>query len=153
AKALADAGLPKGALNVVVGDGRAVGGELAGHPAIVALSFTGSYGVGNQVHQQLARRMARSQLEMGGKNPTIVLADADLDLAAKLVAIAGFGVTGQACTATSRVIIERSVADAFTAKLIEKARAFVVGNGLKAGVTMGPAVSQAQLDGNLKYIG
>src|SRR5437773_415013 len=130
AKALADAGLPKGVLNVVVGDGRAVGGELASHPAVVALSFTGSYGVGSQISQQLAPRMARPQLEMGGKNPTIVLADADLDLAAKLVALAGFGLTGQACTATSRVIVEKSVTEAFTQKLIERAAAIKVGNGL-----------------------
>src|SRR5438034_2665233 len=152
AKALADAGLPKGALNVVVGDGRAVGGELAGHPAVVALSFTGSYGVGDQIYQQLARRMARAQMEMGGKNPTIVLADADLDLAARLVAIAGFGLTGQACTATSRVIVEKGVADAFAQKLVERAGAIKVGNGLREGVTMGPAVSKQQLAGNLEYV-
>lgn len=152
AKILAEAGLPKGALNVVVGEGRAVGGELATNPAIAALSFTGSYGVGNGIYQQLATRMARAQMEMGGKNPTIVLADADLDLAARLVAIAGFGLTGQACTATSRVIVEKSVAEAFTAKLVEKAKAIVVGNGLKTGVTMGPAVSKAQLEGNLSYV-
>ncbi len=152
AKALAEAGLPKGVLNVVVGDGRAVGGELATNPGVTALSFTGSYSVGSQIYQQLAQRMARAQMEMGGKNPTIVLADADLDLAARLVATAGFGLTGQACTATSRVIIEKGVADTFTAKLIEKARTLVVGNGLKSGVTMGPAVSQQELDGNLNYI-
>src|SRR5436309_4265237 len=152
AKALADAGLPKGVLNVVVGEGRAVGGELAKHPAIAALSFTGSHVVGHQIYQQLAPRMARAQMEMGGKNPTLVLADADLDLAAKLVAIAGFGLTGQACTATSRVIVERSVADAFTQKLIEKAKAINIGNGLREGVTMGPAVSKQQLAGNLEYV-
>ncbi len=152
AKALAEAGLPKGVLNVVIGEGRAVGGELATNPAVAALSFTGSYGVGNQIYLQLAQRMARAQMEMGGKNPTIVLADADLDLAARLVAIAGFGLTGQACTATSRVIVEKSVADAFAAKLVEKARALVVGNGLKQGVTMGPAVSEAQLTDNLNYV-
>ncbi len=152
AKILAEAGLPKGVLNVVIGEGRAVGGELAANPAVVALSFTGSHTVGSQIYQQLAPRMARAQMEMGGKNPTIVLADADLDLAARLVAIAGFGLTGQACTATSRVIIERSVADAFAAKLIEKAKAIVVGNGLKPGVTMGPAVSKQQLSGNLNYV-
>jgi aldehyde dehydrogenase (NAD+) len=151
-RALAEAGLPKGVLNVVVGDGRAVGGGLAAHPAVAALSFTGSYGVGHQVHQQLARRMARSQMEMGGKNPTIVLADADLDLAARLIAVAGFGLTGQACTATSRVIVERPVAEALAAKLVEKARGMVVGPGLKAGVTMGPAVSADQLAGNLRYV-
>jgi aldehyde dehydrogenase (NAD+) len=91
-------------------------------------------------------------MEMGGKNPTIVLADADLDLAARLVATAGFGLTGQACTATSRVIIEKSVLEPFTAKLLEKAKAVVVGNGLAPSVTMGPAVSQAQLEGNLAYV-
>src|SRR5205814_5354483 len=122
AGALAEAGLPKGVLNVVVGEGRTVGGELAGNAMVAALSFTGSYSVGSQIYRQLAQRMARAQMEMGGKNPTLVLADADLDLAARLVAIAGFGLTGQACTATSRVIIERSVADAFTQKLIEKAQ-------------------------------
>jgi aldehyde dehydrogenase (NAD+) len=152
ARVLAEAGLPKGVLNVVTGEGRAVGGELATHPAVAALSFTGSYGVGQQIYQQLARRMVRAQMEMGGKNPTIVLADGDLDLAARLVAIAGFGLTGQACTATSRVIVERSVAEAFTAKLIEKAKALVVGPGLRSGVTMGPAVSETQLKGNLDYV-
>ncbi len=152
ARALADAGLPKGVLNVVVGEGRAVGGELATNPAVVALSFTGSHPVGNQIYQQLAQRMARAQMEMGGKNPTLVLADADLDLAAKLVASAGFGLTGQACTATSRAIVEKSVADAFTQKLIERATAIRVGNGLREGVTMGPAVSKQQLAGNLEYV-
>src|SRR6185369_2017195 len=85
ARACAEAGLPKGVLNVVVGDGRAVGGELATNTGVVALSFTGSYPIGQQIYKQLAERMARAQMEMGGKNPTIVLADADLDLAATLV--------------------------------------------------------------------
>ncbi len=152
ARALAEAGLPKGVLNVVTGEGRAVGGELANHPGVAGLSFTGSYGVGTQIYQQLARRMARAQMEMGGKNPTIVLADADLDLAARLIATAGFGLTGQACTATSRVIVERTVADALATRLIEKAKGIVVGPGLKPGVTMGPAVSEAQLEGNLNYV-
>jgi 2,5-dioxopentanoate dehydrogenase len=152
ARALAEAGLPKGALNVVTGDGRSVGGELAANANVVALSFTGSYKVGSQIYQQLAQRMARAQMEMGGKNPTIVLADGDLDLAARLVATAGFGLTGQACTATSRVIVEKSVAAQFTEKLIEKAKAIVVGNGLKQGVTMGPAVNEQEFKGNFDYI-
>ena len=152
AKALAEAGLPKGVLNVVVGNGREVGGELAGNEDVVALSFTGSYPIGRQIYLQLAERMARAQMEMGGKNPTIVLADADLDLAAILVTKAGFGLTGQACTATSRVIIERSVLEPFVEKLTAKARALKVGNGLAAGVEMGPAVSQQELDGNLEHI-
>lgn len=152
ARAAADAGLPKGVLNVVVGNGRAVGGELAKNPSVAALSFTGSHSVGKAVYMQLAERMARAQMEMGGKNPTIVLADADLDLAATLVARAGFGLTGQACTATSRVIVEKSVAAAFTEKLIAKAKALKVGNGMTQGVDMGPAVSEMELQGNLDYI-
>src|SRR5687767_13505686 len=130
AKALAEAGLPKGVLNVVTGDGRSVGGELAMNSAVVALSFTGSYSVGQQIYKQLAERMARAQMEMGGKNPTIVLGDADLDLAATLVAKAGFGLTGQACTATSRAIVEKSVVEPFIEKLAAKAKALKVGNGL-----------------------
>jgi aldehyde dehydrogenase (NAD+) len=152
AKALEEAGLPKGVLNVVVGDGRSVGGELASNPSVVALSFTGSHKVGRQIYQQLAARMARAQMEMGGKNPTIVLADADLDLAATLVIKAGFGLTGQACTATSRVIVEKSVAGALTEKIAAKAKALKVGNGLTQGVEMGPAVNQQELDGNFEHI-
>jgi acyl-CoA reductase-like NAD-dependent aldehyde dehydrogenase len=152
AKALVEAGLPKGVFNVVTGDGRAVGGELATNAKVAALSFTGSYKVGSQIYEQLAHRMARAQMEMGGKNPTIVLTDADLDLAARLVATAGFGLTGQACTATSRVIVEKPVVEEFTQKLVEKAKAIVVGNGLKQGVTMGPAVNEQEFKGNLDYI-
>jgi acyl-CoA reductase-like NAD-dependent aldehyde dehydrogenase len=146
AKALAEAGLPKGVLNVVIGEGRAVGGELASNPAVAALSFTGSYPVGHQIHQQLAGRMARAQMEMGGKNPTIVLGDADLELGATLVAKAGFGLTGQACTATSRAIVEHSVLDAFVDKLVTKAKA------LKVGPEMGPVINQQQLESNLAHV-
>lgn len=152
ARALHDAGLPKGVFNVVNGEGRAVGGELATNPGVTAVSFTGSYKVGSQIYQQLAQRMARAQMEMGGKNPTIVLADADLDLAATLVVKAGFGLTGQACTATSRVIIEESVAAAFTEKLIAKTKALKIGNGLTSGIDMGPAVNQQEFDGNFQYL-
>lgn len=152
AKALHEAGLPKGVFNVLIGEGRAVGGELASNPAVVALSFTGSNSVGQQIYSQLAQRMARAQMEMGGKNPTIVLADADLDLAATLVTRAGFGLTGQACTATSRAIVERKVLEPFLEKLTAKARALKVGNGLTQGIEMGPAVSQTQLENNLRHI-
>lgn len=152
AKALHEAGLPKGVLNVVVGDGRPVGGELAGNAGVTALSFTGSHKVGSQIYQQLASRMARAQMEMGGKNPTIVLADADLDLAATLVVRAGYGLTGQACTATSRVIVEKSVAAGLADRIATKARALKVGNGLQPGVEMGPAVNQQEFDGNFEFI-
>ncbi len=152
ASALVEAGLPKGALNLIVGEGRTVGDALATSPAVAALSFTGSVGVGQKLHEQLARRLARSQMEMGGKNPTIVLADADLDLAVNLVVRAGFGLTGQACTATSRVIVEGPVLPAFTEKLVAKAKSLKVGDGLTAGVDMGPVVSETQLNGNLAYV-
>lgn len=152
ARALDEAGLPKGVLNVVVGAGGAVGAELATDPAVVALSFTGSHAIGQGIYQQLASRMARAQMEMGGKNPTIVLADADLDLAVNLVVKGGFGLTGQACTATSRVIVEKPVLEQFTEKLLVKACALKVGNGLAPGMEMGPAVNQAQLDTDLEYV-
>jgi acyl-CoA reductase-like NAD-dependent aldehyde dehydrogenase len=152
ARILAEAGLPKGVFNVVVGEGRSVGGELATNPNVAALSFTGSYAIGHQVYQQLATRMARAQMEMGGKNPTIVLADADLELAAKLVAIAGFGLTGQACTATGRVIVEKSVAAAFAEKLVARAQSIKVGNGLREGITMGPVVNAQEFAGNLEHV-
>ncbi|MDB6055727.1 MAG: aldehyde dehydrogenase [Verrucomicrobiales bacterium] len=152
ARALQEAGLPKGVLNVLTGDGRSTGGELASNPGVVAMSFTGSLSVGQQIYMQLAPRMARAQMEMGGKNPTIVLGDADLDLAVTLVIKAGFGLTGQACTATSRVIVEKSVAELFTQKLVEKTRALKVGNGLTAGIDMGPAVNKQEFEGNFQHI-
>ena len=152
ARAFDEAGLPAGVLNVVVGSGKEVGDELANHATVQALSFTGSHGVGHGIYQQLAPRMTRAQMEMGGKNPTIVLADADLDFAAKIVGLAGFGQTGQVCTATSRVIVNEKVADEFTEKLVEQAKARNVGNGMTDGVTMGPAVSAGELKGNLDYI-
>jgi acyl-CoA reductase-like NAD-dependent aldehyde dehydrogenase len=151
-QALAEAGLPAGVLNAITGEGRSAGQELVTSPVVAALSFTGSHAVGQRLYQQLASRMARVQMEMGGKNPTIVLADADLDLAVNLVVKAGFGLTGQACTATSRVIIERKVQDEFLEKLVDKARALKVGNGLQAGIDMGPAVSREQLESNLAYV-
>ncbi len=152
AKALDEAGLPKGVLNVVIGEGSAVGTPLCTHPAVMALSFTGSYAVGSAIYQKLAPRMVRAQMEMGSKNPTIVLSDADIDLAVSLICRAGFGLTGQACTATSRVIVERKVLDVLVDKLVSKTRMIKVGNGLHPGIEMGPAVSQQQLEGNLAYV-
>jgi acyl-CoA reductase-like NAD-dependent aldehyde dehydrogenase len=151
-KALAEAGLPVGVANAVIGEGRSVGQELVISPVVAALSFTGSHAVGHRLYQDLAVRMARAQMEMGGKNPTIVLADADLDLAVNLVVKAGFGLTGQACTATSRVIVERKVREQFLEKLVEKTRALKVGNGLQPDIDMGPAVSRQQLDSNFGHV-
>jgi aldehyde dehydrogenase (NAD+) len=152
AKILTQSGLPAGVLNVITGEGAAAGQALAGHPKVAAVSFTGSYTVGTQVYQQIAPRMARAQMEMGGKNPTIVLADADLDLAANLIVRAGFGLTGQACTATSRVIVEKTVAMPLIDRLTAKAKAMKVGNGLQAGIEMGPVVSGPQLEKILAHL-
>ncbi len=152
ARVLADAGLPAGVLNVITGQGAAAGQALAGNRAVRAVSFTGSHAVGSQVYQQIAPRMARAQMEMGGKNPTIVLADADLDLAVSLIVRAGFGLTGQACTATSRVIVEKSVAGPLIERLVAKAKSMKVGNGLEAGVEVGPVVSKPQFDKILGHL-
>ena len=119
---------------------------------MVALSFTGSYSVGQQIYEQLARRMARAQMEMGGKNPTIVLADADLELAATLVAKAGFGLTGQACTATSRAIVEASVLDDSPSGLWPRRAPSRSVLDWRPEWKWGRLVSKQQLAGNLEYV-
>ncbi len=149
---LLEAGLPPGVINLVVGSGAAVGNTLAESNAINGLSFTGSYAIGTQIYAKTARNLVRTQLEMGGKNPTIVLNDADIPLAVDIVVRGGFGLTGQACTATSRVIVEEGIAPAFTEALTDAARKLRVGNGLESGVQMGPAVSQDQLQTDLEYV-
>lgn len=149
---LVEAGLPKGVVNYVTGSGRLVGDVLVGSKELSGISFTGSYSVGMKIYEKAMPNLTRVQLEMGGKNPMIVLKDADVDKAVQLAAMSGFGVTGQACTAASRVIVEEGIADAFVAALTAKARSMVVGNGLEEGVHMGPAVSEDQLKTDLDYI-
>ncbi len=149
---LVDAGLPAGVLNFVTGPGGAVGDELATNPLVRGLTFTGSYATGVALAAKTAGSFTRVQLEMGGKNPTIVLDDADLGLAVRLVTVGGFGLTGQSCTATSRVIVEEGIADRFAAALAEAAAGLRVGDGLEDGVQMGPAVSADQLATDLEYI-
>jgi aldehyde dehydrogenase (NAD+) len=149
---LAEAGLPKGVLNLIMGSGSKIGNMIVTDERIDGVSFTGSYEVGTGIYQQTAKRMIRTQLEMGGKNPLIVAADADLDKAVMLAVRGGFGLTGQACTATSRVVVERAVAREFTERLTAMARGLTVGPGLAQGSQMGPAVSQGQRDTDLEYI-
>ena len=151
-EALMEAGLPPGVLNYVTGSGREVGDEIVNSPDVNGISFTGSYDVGTRIYAQAIKNLTRVQLEMGGKNPTIVLNDAKLDLAVDIVVKGGFGLTGQACTATSRVIVEEGIADQFAAALADAARKLKVGNGLESGIQMGPAVSQDQFDTDMKYI-
>ena len=152
-EALVEAGIPHGVLNFITGSGRNVGDELVSSPHVNGISFTGSYSVGSGIYEKAIKNMTRVQLEMGGKNPMIVLDDADMNLAVKLAVAGGFGLTGQACTATSRVIVDERVADDFAAKLTAAARSMVVGDGLQSGVQMGPAVSEEQLQTDLEYVG
>jgi acyl-CoA reductase-like NAD-dependent aldehyde dehydrogenase len=149
---LLEAGLPPGVLNVVTGGGAAIGDALVTDERIDGVSFTGSYAVGHTLYQKTAQRMTRTHLELGGKNPVIVAADADLDKAVGIVVRGGFGLTGQACTATSRVIVAAPVAREFAERLAAAARAITVGPGLADGVQMGPAVSAGQRKTDLEYI-
>ena len=150
---LIEAGLPPGVINFVTGSGSSVGEVLSTSPQVNGLSFTGSVGVGTGIYAKSIKNLTRVQLEMGGKNPVVILNDAKLDLAVQLTVAGGFGLTGQACTATSRVIVEDGIANDFAAALTAAAKKMVVGNGLEAGVQMGPAVSDDQLKTDLDYIG
>jgi alpha-ketoglutaric semialdehyde dehydrogenase len=147
-----DAGLPPGVLNFVTGGGSTVGDEFVTNPAIKAISFTGSTGVGRRIHETAARSMARTQLEMGGKNPLVVLADADLDAAVASAVTAAYACAGQWCTSTSRAIVVRDIAAEFTERVIALARQIVVGTGNDPAATMGPVCGQEQLESILDYI-
>jgi alpha-ketoglutaric semialdehyde dehydrogenase len=146
------AGLPPGVLNLVTGSGKDVGDEIATNPHVQAVSFTGSNAVGTGLYATGAASMKKIQCEMGGKNPVAILADADLQLAMESALFGAFASTGQRCTATSRVIIEESVADKLVEMLVERANKFVVGNGLDSGVEMGPLVDENQMTSVLRYI-
>jgi 2,5-dioxopentanoate dehydrogenase len=152
--ALEKAGLPPGVLNYITGPGNTIGRDLVTNSEVDAISFTGSYEIGYEIQKARSnsRRMARLQLEMGGKNPIIVLSDADLDEAANIVSKSAFGLTGQSCTATSRVIVHESVKRTFTEKLATLAKNIIVGDGLRPETQMGPVVSQEQMQKILEYI-
>ncbi len=149
---LLDAGLPRGVVNIVTGFGSKIGGPLTEHPEIRAVSLTGSTDVGRVVGQACARSFKRCSLELGGKNPMIVLDDANLDLALEGALWGAFGTTGQRCTATSRIIVQKGVYREFVDDLVERARNLKVGNGLDEQVEMGPAINQGQLETDLHYI-
>lgn len=147
-----EAGLPPGVLNLVMGGGGVVGDEIVNHPDVHALSFTGSNDVGCALNEQGSRRGIRVQCEMGGKNPLVVLADADLALAVEGAMQGGFGSTGQRCTAASRVIVEESIVDKFTEMLLVRMQNYRVGNGMDPKTDMGPSVEENQMNTVLKYI-
>jgi aldehyde dehydrogenase (NAD+) len=147
-----DAGAPKGVVNMVCGMGETAGAALVEHPDVAALSFTGSTEIGRHIYAEGAKRHKKVQCEMGGKNPIIVLADADLDAALAATAQGAFGSTGQRCTATSRAIVQSEVYDEFVRRIVGMAREVRPGSGLDDGVTMGPSVDDKQLDVVLRYM-
>ena len=151
-EALHNAGVPKGVVNFVAGSGGELGSALVNAGQLKAVSFTGSCEIGDWLHGEASKRRLRIQLEMGGKNPTIVLGDADFASAVENVVNASFFSTGQKCTATSRAIVEDSIYDRFVAAVVERTKRLKVGDGMQAGIDMGPCVDQGQMDTVLRYI-
>lgn len=151
-RALHDAGIPPGVINLVTGPGSGLSAEIVQHPEVKAITFTGSTEVGMELQRQTAGRNIRVQTEMGGKNATVVLRDANLDLAVDCAVGGAFGQSGQRCTATSRILVEDAVSVAFLDKLAARTRALQVGPGLEEGIDMGPVVDQKQMDRVLHYV-
>ena len=151
AEACHEAGVPKGVVNLICGSGGEVGEAMVSAEPVKAVSFTGSIPVGQALHARASERRLRIQLEMGGKNPTIVLADADIEKAVANTINAAMFSTGQKCTATSRVIVESSIHDEFLARVVTAAKNLKVGNGLHPGVQVGPAIDREQLATNASY--
>lgn len=152
AQALVDAGLPAGVLNLVHGDGFDIGQAIVDHPGLAGISFTGSQKVGFAVHQAASARRAKVQCELGGKNPLIVLDDADLDLAVTTAIEGAFRNAGQKCTATSRVIVQKGIKEAFTKAFVEKAKGLSVGDARDARTFVGPVVDAKQHEKIRAYI-
>ena len=146
------AGLPKGVLNLVMGRGSVVGQVMLDSPDIDAITFTGSVGTGKRVAEASVKLMRKFQLEMGGKNPTVVLDDADLKVAVETVAQSAFYSTGQRCTASSRVIVTEGIHDAFVAALADRIRNLKVGDAIVKGTEIGPVVDASQLKQDTDYI-
>ena len=146
------AGLPAGVLNLVIGPGRTVGDRLVSDPRVRGISFTGSTTVGARINECASRRMVKVQLELGGKNPAIVLDCDDLDEAAREIVAAAFLCSGQRCTALSRVLVEESLGDDLVERLRLRILNIRIGNGLDPNNTMGPLVSREQMDTVARYV-
>ncbi len=151
-RVLSDAGLPRGVVNIVTGFGSEVGTPITEHVDVKAISLTGSSAVGRIVGTTAAKSFKHCSLELGGKNPMIVLDDANLDLAIEGGLWGGFGTTGQRCTATSRIIVQKDIYGDFIERYVERAKALKVGNGLDETVEMGPAINENQLKTDLSYV-
>jgi alpha-ketoglutaric semialdehyde dehydrogenase len=151
-RALMDAGLPPGVVNIVHGFGPEAGAPLLDHADVRAISFTGSSEVGRMIGEVAARNFKPCSLEMGGKNAIIVLNDANVDLAIDGALWGGFGTTGQRCTAASRVIVQKGVYDQFADKFVSRAKALKVGPGIDEQNDMGPQINQQQIETTRKYV-
>src|SRR6266516_1215307 len=149
---IARSGIPPGVFNLVMGRGSVVGETLVNHPAIAAISFTGSVNTGRSIAAKAIARMAKLQLEMGGKNPLIVLDDADLPTAVNVAVQGAYYSTGQRCTASSRLIVTEGIHDRFVAAVADKLKALKVDDALAPGTDIGPVVDQSQLDQDLSYL-
>ncbi len=151
-KILAKAGLPKGVLNLVMGEGSTVGSAIVHSRKIRAISFTGSLETGKWIMSEAGKDMKKVSLELGGKNPVIVMDDANLDLAIDGVIWGAFGTTGQRCTAASRVIVHEKILPAFQKRLVERTKKLRLGNGLDEAVDIGPVINSSQLQKIAKYV-
>jgi len=152
ARVLQDAGLPDGVLGTVTGSSRVLSAQLLGDPHLAAVTFTGSTTVGRKLERELAGSGKRLQAELGGKNATVVLADADLEMAANTIIGAAFGQSGQRCTATSRLIVDDNVSSALLDMLRSRVNSLVLGPGRDPSTTTGPVVSEQQRDTVLTFI-
>jgi acyl-CoA reductase-like NAD-dependent aldehyde dehydrogenase len=152
AEIISRSGIPSGVFNLVMGRGSVIGDPLVNHPGIDAISFTGSQSVGARIAQACARNLRKVQLEMGGKNPQIVLDDADLAQAVELSVQSAFFSTGQRCTASSRLIVTEGIYPRFVEAIQARMRALKVDDALKSGVDIGPVSSQAQIEQDLSYL-
>lgn len=143
---LQQAGFPDGVINLITGSGSKAGKQLASHPHVASISFTGSTEVGRGLSIEAAKQMKKISMELGGKNAAIVLKDADLTKAADCIVRAAFSTTGQKCTATSRVIVEKEVKQALLDLIVERTKRLKIGDGMKSGVDIGPLVNEQQLN-------
>ncbi|WP_160151528.1 aldehyde dehydrogenase family protein [Microbulbifer sp. ALW1] len=152
AEIIAEAGVPAGVFNLIMGPGRVVGDTLVNDARVDGISFTGSVNTGRNIAAAAVGRMAKVQLEMGGKNPLVVLDDADLDTAVECAINGAFFSTGQRCTASSRLIVTEGIHDRFIEAMIDRLKTLKVGNPLDAGTHIGPVVDERQLRQNLEYV-
>ena len=152
AEIIVEAGVPAGVFNLVMGPGRVIGDALVNHPQVDAISFTGSQNTGRSIAAAATARMAKIQLEMGGKNPLMVLDDADLNTAVECAVNGAFFSTGQRCTASSRLIVTAGMHDRFVEAVSERMKKLVVDHALKDGTHIGPVVDERQLKQDLDYI-